>query len=319
MKLKLKTSFSQRDSQWSSYLLGNNTSTYTIGTDGCLITSITNYLNSVGYSDTPKTINDKGKANKCFVNGGWWVWSSLKNIYSNVGDAYISPRYDGVATPDSFFDLMRSKLNEGYALLVEVDFNPSQFGEQMHWVLAYGYDDATKEILISDPWTGSKVPLSVYGDPHECVYMFRHYQQKLAKEDDGTCAKKLEEAEKALAKANTELVKVKKELEVAKENEQLAKEATAKVIDKAKELDIRLTEMTRLRDAIELDFYGFKIDIDKKIEALNTTIESLSQDSLAKDIELDRLRKQRFSVPECINFLIIAIKGGDSNKSTPQA
>lgn len=181
MKLKVSEPISQRDSEHANILLGNNTSLpYTIGNFGCLITVLTHYLKSLGKKTSVKQLNEKLKEEGGFVSGGLFTWIAL---YPDIYLEYTSERYDGVPTPASFFSSMRKALDEGYYLLLEIDFDPIQSGEQMHWVGVVGYED---DFIIMDPWTGKIVPLSVYGDPTQSTFRFRYYSKtiEISEEED---------------------------------------------------------------------------------------------------------------------------------------
>lgn len=295
-KLTLKTSYSQRDPAWKDLLLGFNTSTYTIGTDGCLITAITNYLNSVGKTETPATLNEKIKGVRGFVNGGWFVWNSLTEIFPDVKLHFTSPRFDGVDTPPAFFDSMKEKIDEGHALLLEVDFNPSLVGEQMHWVLVYGYEDG--EFLIADPWTGDKTVLSIYGDPKNITFMFRTYNLTLKEEGDGTCKtrltkakKKIEFLEGELNKKGDVITKLEQKIET---KDEVIKDAIARANDfetKLKEANDLLKRKTKENETL----YDKNQELTEEInEELKPTIE--------------RLKDQKFTAIESLDFLIKAIQ-----------
>src|SRR5690606_39995150 len=49
----------QNDDTWKNIPLGN--SKETIGSWGCLLTSVTMILNGIGYNETPETVNEKMK------------------------------------------------------------------------------------------------------------------------------------------------------------------------------------------------------------------------------------------------------------------
>jgi len=176
MKLKVSGSLSQRDPRWMHITLGYNppSSKYNIGNYGCLITTIDHYLNSTGKNYTPKTLNEYIKTNSGYEQGtGLFKWIDI----DKTKFFYRSERYDGVPTPKSFFDQMKRDLDKGYYLMVEVDFDPTLQGEQMHWVGCFGYDD--KGFIIMDPWTGTETYLDVYGDPTNSVFSYRTYETTL--------------------------------------------------------------------------------------------------------------------------------------------
>jgi hypothetical protein len=179
MKLWIDTIYNQRDPKWASKLLGfNKEPKYTIGDYGCLITTISTYLTAIKLKETPETLDAKLKAlgaDVGYVKGtGLYIWSSLAKIHPDVTMFYESPRWDGVDTPQDAFDSMRDLIENGYFVIIEVDFDPTLNGEQSHFVGGCGVDEKG-EILIADPWTGTLVPLSTYGDPVKSVYSFKTY------------------------------------------------------------------------------------------------------------------------------------------------
>ena len=183
MKLKLSTQYSQRDAAWASKILGFNppNSKYNIGGYGCLITSITNYANAVGYEDTPDELNDKLKAVKGFVPlTGYLIWNKVFEIYDF--SYHYTSRWFGNPLSDADLQKLADFIEDGYAPIIEIDFDPSTGGEQQHFVLGVGLTD-DGEILIHDPWTGNVVPVSVYGDPKKSIYHYKVYDRKLQTTD----------------------------------------------------------------------------------------------------------------------------------------
>lgn len=212
MKLKIADPISQRDSKWANTLLGFNKEIYTIGTDGCLLTSVTHYLKSIGFDINPKQLNEKMKDVDGFTNGGWWVWEKLNSAYPEIKLSFRSKKYVGVDTPDSFFNDMRKALDLGHYLILEVDFSPSLIGEQMHWVGVYGYED--KDFLIMDPWTGTNTVLSIYGEIKNCTYSYSYYDIVLKEETQEDPCIKLQEKVNDLEKEIEE--RYKPEIQILK-------------------------------------------------------------------------------------------------------
>lgn len=174
MKLKGFLTQSQRDPRWSSVLLGYNTRNYTIGSDGCLITTLGNYIGK-----TPQEVNDILKANDGFSKSsselGWFIWS--KSTALGIKEVYKSPFYGGPVTPQGL-SKMRSLLDEGRFLITHIDFDPSDPDDDMHWVGVYGYDNNDVFYAI-DPWTGLLITLDIYGGVKRCVLEFRAYDKIL--------------------------------------------------------------------------------------------------------------------------------------------
>ena len=61
---------SQQDPQWKNDTLGFGDPGDTIGYVGCALTSVSMLLSGYGYSETPKTLNEKLKDKQGFVSAG---------------------------------------------------------------------------------------------------------------------------------------------------------------------------------------------------------------------------------------------------------
>lgn len=143
------TSYLQTDQRWKNKQLG--TSNTNISGYGCTITSLCNFLNGHGYSETPATVNDKLVANDGYSNGNllrWWViddvWNKVTG-YNRVRDNYNNTE-------------VKQAINDYGACLVEV-LHPSGF---IHWVLYIG----GKKMV--DPLSGIE-PTSKYPAIGYCV------------------------------------------------------------------------------------------------------------------------------------------------------
>lgn len=174
MKLKVPKLYSQRNSLWSSILLGYNTSKYTIGSDGCLITSFGMYVDK-----TPDEVNKLLKDNGGYAaGGGLFIWS--KSTVLGLNQVYQSPYYSDAVTSQGL-SKMRSLLDEGRPLICHVDFNPSTVSDEMHWILVYGYDD-NDIFYAKDPWSGTDITLDVYGGVKRAVIEWKAYDKILSKD-----------------------------------------------------------------------------------------------------------------------------------------
>lgn len=176
MKLQLNGNYGQRDSRWASVLLGYNTSsTYTIGSHGCLIDSLGNYIGK-----TPLEINQILKDNGGYqANTGNFIWS--KSVVLGLTQVYQSPIYTSAVTPQGIAK-MKALLDEGRPLLTHVDFNPATIADEQHWLLVMGYDGDT--FFAFDPWSGTNITLDVYGGAPRAVIEFRAYDKILKKEGE---------------------------------------------------------------------------------------------------------------------------------------
>lgn len=152
---------SQRDTKWSSVLLGFNTSTYTIGGYGCLITCIAVACNYYGKSETPLTINSKLKTANGFSNGGFYNWGAIEKIFSDIDEQWLG-NYPNRLT-DAQMKTINDAIDSGYPVLVEVDFNPLTSPMDMHYVLLTARNkNDENDFTMMDPWTGSCGSLKLY-------------------------------------------------------------------------------------------------------------------------------------------------------------
>lgn len=137
--------FSQRDPRWAQKKLGN--SIYTIGSQGCAITSIANLVSYFNYSDSPDLVNDKLLKVGGFL-GGLVIWNKVPLIYKRltwVGRYY---KYNNIQVAWYVY-------GKRIPVIVHVDQSPSP-GLQSHFVLYVG------DRKLVDPWTGTILPTATY-------------------------------------------------------------------------------------------------------------------------------------------------------------
>jgi hypothetical protein len=142
--LQTKT-YSQRDPRWANKKLGN--SIYTIGTSGCVVTSLANLLSYFGYADTPDVVNDKLKRVNGFI-GGLVVWSAVSKVYRKVKWIYRYYSYNNIKVAWYVY-------GKHIPVIVKVDQSPAP-GVQSHFVLYVG------DRKLIDPWTGTIKSTGVY-------------------------------------------------------------------------------------------------------------------------------------------------------------
>jgi uncharacterized protein YgiM (DUF1202 family) len=146
----------QNDETWKKTPLGN--SSETIGSWGCLLTSVTMMLNGIGYNETPVTANEKFKAAGGF-SGALFMPSFLPYVWPNC--AYNDMQYcEAYPAPIAQID---AAVAAGKPVILQVDWN-KQAGLQTHFVLVkekkgndyllydpykYGGDGPDKEVLLT--------------------------------------------------------------------------------------------------------------------------------------------------------------------------
>ncbi len=146
----------QNDEKWKNTKLGN--SSETIGSWGCLLTSVTMMLNAIGYSETPETVNEKMKKAGGF-QGALFIPGYLPYIWPNSAYRDMQPCENSPA-PIAQID---AAIAAGKPVILQVDWN-KQAGIQTHFVLVkekkgndyvlydpykYGGDGPDKEVLLT--------------------------------------------------------------------------------------------------------------------------------------------------------------------------
>ena len=135
--------YSQQDPQWSAKLLGFDNA-ITIGSAGCLLTSMAMVCSVYGFTETPDTLNNKMKAVQGF-QGPLIMPSSIAQalpgmLYANYIQSANQP------APLAEIDVA---LAQGQPVIVEVDFSPAQ-GLQNHWIVLVSKQGS--DYAIADPW-----------------------------------------------------------------------------------------------------------------------------------------------------------------------
>lgn len=136
--------YSQQDPQWKNDTLGFGDAGDTIGYVGCALTSVAMLLSGHGYSETPKSLNQKLKNLQGFVGAGI-RWGAVTQIYPNVSlKAYIP-----CSTSDAPLAQIDAAIAAGQPAIVQVDWS-NEPGIQTHWVVVYAKKD--DDYLMLDPW-----------------------------------------------------------------------------------------------------------------------------------------------------------------------
>ena len=137
--------YSQNDPQWKSDRLGlGKQESDTIGYIGCALTSVSMMLSGHGYTETPKTLNQKLKNVEGFVGSGI-RWGSVSQLYPQVRLNSI------IKCPDTPAPLAQidAALAAGQPAVVCVDSTAAP-GFLSHYVLLIGRKG--NDYLMLDPW-----------------------------------------------------------------------------------------------------------------------------------------------------------------------
>ncbi|MFM8877301.1 MAG: C39 family peptidase [Anaerolineae bacterium] len=169
----------QNDDAWKNVPLGF--SSQTIGSWGCLLTSVTMMLNGIGYNETPATVNDKMK-NAGGFQGTLFIPSVLPYVWGNCAYRDMQP-CESTPAPIPQID---AAVAAGKPVILQVDWN-KQAGIQTHFVLVkekkgedyvlydpykYGGDGPDKEVLLTTryKYNGAKLASEI-----SAVLWFENY------------------------------------------------------------------------------------------------------------------------------------------------
>ena len=137
--------YSQNDPQWKADRLGlGKQESDTIGYIGCALTSVSMMLSGHGYTETPKTLNQKLKNIEGFVGSGI-RWGTVSQLYPQVRLNSI------IKCPDTPAPLAQidAALAAGQPAVVCVDSTAAP-GFLSHYVLLIGRKG--NDYLMLDPW-----------------------------------------------------------------------------------------------------------------------------------------------------------------------
>lgn len=173
------TRLAQNVAPWNTQYLGNSTS-YTIGTSGCILTSFTmiyNYwsdqgLHTYGTKD-PGTMNDTLKNNTTAFTGADLNTATAADYFGfevDWNNTYSTTNTSNVISYSSVVSAVQSAINANKPLMLGI------YGSYMHFVVAYGYNGNT--IYIKDPATANKTTLAQYTNNGFHVYQYRAYKKK---------------------------------------------------------------------------------------------------------------------------------------------
>ncbi len=164
----------QNDPAWKDVPLGFPTEGGTIGSWGCLLTSITMMLNGLGYNETPVTVNDKMKQRSGFQSS-----MIIPSVVPAVFPGVVYKRFVVSENSPAPVDQISSAVSAGKPVIVQVDWSAAS-GIQTHWVLLkemkgndfvvydpyrYPGDGPEKEVLLTKRYkfSGSELSTAILG------------------------------------------------------------------------------------------------------------------------------------------------------------
>lgn len=147
LQLNVQT-LGQRDPRWANQRLGT-VNGRTIGSDGCVVTSLCMLYTYYGKSVLPNQLDNYLTDNKVYQNGNLFTMSTVNKYYDKVT---LEKMVDCRAVPAPITDIKKA-LDSGKPCFVWL-----MNGGVEHCTLAVGYDG--NEIIVNDPWIGDKVKIS---------------------------------------------------------------------------------------------------------------------------------------------------------------
>ena len=153
------TLYSQRDPAWRNLIYAGG---LTFGQAGCYTVAVTKVLSLAGYEDDPPTVAAKLHAAGCFSG-------ALLTRPDRIPDAYPLMRYDGpvdvsqdgpLRWHNGVADMERVKVELAKGpCIIEADFVPPTAKFNQHFVVAERFTEDGKDLVIADPWDGTRTKL----------------------------------------------------------------------------------------------------------------------------------------------------------------
>ena len=139
--------YKQCDSAWGKEQLG--TSSNTICSAGCLMSSAAMALSGTGHKYNPSTLNSWLKKNGGYVSGDLFVWASINKL---------GLAFEGKVSNSQ----IKTKLDQGKVVICNVHNGG-------HWVLAHSYSG--NNIMVNDPgYSTTSYSLSEIVDGQNGIY-----------------------------------------------------------------------------------------------------------------------------------------------------
>lgn len=135
----------QKDKRWAEDQLGSSTGT--LGSHGCLVSSVAMACSNLGVKLTPKELNERLKKADGFLPQGWVVWNALPKVTEGrlVADYH----------PHSSHTVMDAALERGAYPVVKYFL----LGGIQHWCVIVGKEG--QEYLARDPLRDDKEPVKL--------------------------------------------------------------------------------------------------------------------------------------------------------------
>lgn len=135
----------QKDKRWAADQLGS--SDCTLGSHGCLVTSVAMACSNLGVKLTPKELNERLKKNDGFLPQGWVVWNAVPKVTEDK----LTAEYHPVAR----HAVMDEALERGAYPVVKYFL----LGGIQHWCVIVGKEG--QEYLTRDPLRDDAKPVKL--------------------------------------------------------------------------------------------------------------------------------------------------------------
>jgi len=135
----------QKDKRWASAQLGPTTCT--LGSHGCLVTSVAMACSNLGVKLTPKELNERLKKADGFQPQGWLVWNAMPKATAGqlTADFHQKPSHA----------VMDEALERGAYSVVKYFL----IGGIQHWCVVVGKEG--QEFLVRDPLRDDTKPVKL--------------------------------------------------------------------------------------------------------------------------------------------------------------
>lgn len=145
------TLYSQRDPRWRDEIYAGN---LTFSQAGCYVTCVAMIASLAGYGDDPPEVARKLREAKIFSG-------ALLARPDKIPEIYPRLRYGGTLRwhkVPADMEKFKKELAEGVTI-IEVDFRPPTTKLDQHFVIVERFTADGKDLVICDPWSGSRTKL----------------------------------------------------------------------------------------------------------------------------------------------------------------
>lgn len=165
MLVELPIKYNQMDSRWGDIILGFNPGLpWNIYNFGCLLACLAMVAKYYGKDVNPLTLNElfiKMGAGKAFKAGsGEYVPGGFHLLYGDIEEVRtVTP----ALLTDAQIGEIKSAIDAGYPVVVQLDYNPKTVENDMHFVVLVDYNpNDENDFTIADPLTGNTRSLKDY-------------------------------------------------------------------------------------------------------------------------------------------------------------